>query len=261
MSPHPILEVCCGSLGSAEAAVEGGACRIELCAALSLDGLTPSIGLVRELRRRFPDLLIHVLIRPREGDFVYSEAELQVMEADIRAAIDAGASAIVSGALTAESTVDEDATARLVCAAAGLPFTFHRAFDSVRDPFSALRQLHALGVRRILTSGGAPTAEVGIPVLRRLVEQAATLSSSPSNSSPSSSSPTISSPLNSSPSSSSPLTILPGGGVNRHNAARILRETGATEIHGSCSITLPSGLRQTSADEVRAVLCHHEDML
>ncbi|MBR1682839.1 MAG: copper homeostasis protein CutC [Bacteroidaceae bacterium] len=241
MSPHPILEVCCGSLGSAEAAVEGGACRIELCAALSLDGLTPSIGLVRELRRRFPDLLIHVLIRPREGDFVYSEAELQVMEADIRAAIDAGASAIVSGALTAESTVDEDATARLVRAAAGLPFTFHRAFDSVRDPFSALRQLHALGVRRILTSGGAPTAEVGIPVLRRLVEQVATLNSSPHN--------------------SSPLTILPGGGVNRHNAARILRETGATEIHGSCSITLPSGLRQTSADEVRAVLCHHEDML
>ena len=93
------LEVCCGSLDSVIAAVEGGAERIELCSALSLDGLTPSIGLVREVRSLYPDLKIHVLIRPREGDFVYSEAEVRVMERDIRAAINAGATAIVSGAL------------------------------------------------------------------------------------------------------------------------------------------------------------------
>ncbi|MBO4905695.1 MAG: copper homeostasis protein CutC [Bacteroidaceae bacterium] len=223
MSNQPVLEVCCGSLASALAAVEGGASRIELCSALSLDGLTPSIGLVRELRRLFPDLLIHVLIRHREGDFVYTEAELRVMECDIHAAAEAGASAIVSGALTPEGNIDLPATARLIRAAAGLPFTFHRAFDLVPDQFQALRQLHSLGVCRILTSGGAATAEAGIPNLRRLVSQAA-------------------------------VTILPGGGVTRHNVAQILNATGASEIHGSCSVTLPNGQRQTSAEEVRAVL-------
>lgn len=218
-----VLEVCCGSLASALAAVEGGAERIELCSALCLDGLTPSVGTIRALRRRFPDLRIHVLIRPREGDFVYSEDELRVMEQDISLAVDAGATAIVSGALTAEGNLDTTATARLIEASAGLPFTFHRAFDLIQDQASALRQLQRMGVTRVLTSGGAATAEAGIPALRRLVQQGG-------------------------------VTILPGGGVNRHNAQRIVQETGATEIHGSCSITLANGLRQTSAEEVQAVL-------
>ena len=216
------LEVCCGSLASALAAVEGGAERIELCSALSLDGLTPSIGLLRELRSLFPHLRIHVLIRPREGDFVYSEAEIRVMERDIHEAVAAGATAIVSGALTPENTIDIATTARLVHAAEGLPFTFHRAFDSVADPFAAHEQLRSLGIARILTSGCAPTAEAGIPLLRQLVQRG--------------------------------ICILPGCGVNSSNAKYILKETGATEIHGSCSMTLPNGLRQTSADEVRAIL-------
>lgn len=223
----PLLEVCCGSLNSALAAVAGGATRIELCSALSLDGLTPSIGLIRELRRLYPDLLIHVLIRPREGDFVYSDAEVRVMEQDIREAVAAGASAIVSGALTPEGDIDIKTTVRLVLAAEDLPFTFHRAFDLIADKPSALRQLAAMGVRRILTSGGAPTAEVGIPQIRSLVQLAQKVGG---------------------------LSILPGGGVTSSNAHRILAETGATEIHGSCSRLLPNGLRQTSADEVRAVL-------
>ena len=126
------LEVCCGSLTSALAAIEGGAQRIELCSALSLDGLTPSIGLLCELRSLFPHLRIHVLIRPREGGFVYSEAEIRVMERDIHEAVAAGATAIVSGALNTENTIDIATTARLVRATEGLPFTFHRAFDSVR---------------------------------------------------------------------------------------------------------------------------------
>ncbi len=216
------LEVCCGSLTSALAAIEGGAQRIELCSALSLDGLTPSIGLLCELRSLFPHLRIHVLIRPREGGFVYSEAEIRVMERDIHEAVAAGATAIVSGALNTENTIDIATTARLVRAAEGLPFTFHRAFDSVADPFAALGQLRSLGITRILTSGCAPTAEAGIPLLRKLTKQG--------------------------------VVILPGGGVNSANATRILKETGATEIHGSCSMTLSNGLRQTSADEVRAIL-------
>ena len=221
----PILEVCCGSLYSAAKAVAGGAERIEFCSALSLDGLTPSMGALRLLRAQYPALRIHVLIRQREGDFVYSEVEVQAMEADIREAVKAGASAIVAGALTADGEIDLAVTRRLVEASGGCPFTFHRAFDAVRDQDEALEHLVSIGVVRVLTSGGAATAEAGIPRLRRLVEQAA-----------------------------SRITILAGGGVTHHNARRIIHETGTTEVHGSCSEMLATGLRETSAEEVRAVL-------
>lgn len=226
------LEVCCGTLGSALAAVEGGATRIELCSALSLDGLTPSVGMIRELRSLFPQLLIHVLIRPREGNFVYTEAEVRVMERDIREAVSAGASAIVGGALTADGDLDVATTTRLLHAAEGLPFTFHRAFDLLKDKATVLEVLRSMGVCRILTSGGASTAEAGIPVLRHLVLQA----------------------TSSATATGQPLCILPGGGVNSSNARRILKETGATEIHGSCSVTDADGVRRTSAAEVKAVL-------
>lgn len=223
---HPVLEVCCGSLDCAVTAAEAGAERIELCTSLELDGLTPPIDWVDTLRRHYPQLLIHVLIRPCAGNFVYTGAEVATMLRDIHLAADAGASAIVSGALTVTNEVEADITAQLVEAAGALPFTFHRAFDLLRDPFSALPLLHRLGVRRVLTSGGAPTAEEGIPVLRRLVRQSALF----------------------------PLTIMPGGGVNHNNVRHIIDETEATEIHGSCSITSPDGRRQTSAEEVRAVI-------
>ena len=207
-----ILEVCCGSWQSAVAAVEGGAERIELCQALSLDGLTPSLGLLQRLRERFPDLRIHVLIRAREGNFVYDEDEISIMEEDIRAAVKAGASAIVCGALTADGEIDTTAMRRWIAAANGLPITFHRAFDMVKDPQRALEQLIDLGVKRVLTTGGllpdgtvARTAEEGIPALQALVEQAA-----------------------------GRIIIMPGCGVNSLNARRIIEETGAREIHGSC---------------------------
>lgn len=247
------LEVCCGSLASAVAAVEGGARRIELCSALSLDGLTPSIGLIRELRHIYPDLLIHVLIRPREGDFVYTEAEVRVMERDIHEAVAAGASAIVSGALTPDGDIDVKTTLRLLLASEDLPFTFHRAFDQVRFPSLSLRQLEAIGVRRILTSGGAPTAEAGIPQLRALVQLATTIGAQ-TTPLPGGSSEDAAGCPGLKNYSREHLSILPGGGVTSANAHRILAETGATEIHGSCSRLLPDGLRQTSADEVRAVL-------
>ena len=225
MANRNVLEVCCGSLQSAVNAVAGGAERIELCSALEVDGLTPSMQVLRELRQRYPALRIHVLIRSREGDFVYSEAEVAQMEQEIHEAVAAGATAIVGGALTPEGEVDVLATKRLVQAAEGLPFTFHRAFDVVKDWQAALETLRALGIQRVLTSGGAATAEEGIAVLRQLVTQAG-----------------------------DSLTILPGGGVNRRNARRIIKETGATEIHGSCSEVLPDGQRLTSAAEVAAVL-------
>ena len=225
MANRPILEVCCGSLQSAVNAVAGGAERIELCSALEVDGLTPSMEVLRELRQRFPELKIHVLIRPREGDFVYTEAEVAQMEREIHEAVAAGATAIVCGALTVDGEIDVPAMKRLVEAAEGMPFTFHRAFDVVKDQQAALETLKALGIRRVLTSGGAVTAEAGIPVLRQLVKQA-----------------------------HDDIIILPGGGVNSRNARRILTETGATEIHGSCSEVLSDGSRQTCAAEVAAVL-------
>ena len=221
----PVLEVCCGSLQSAINAVAGGAERIELCSALEVDGLTPPVEVLRELRQQFPELKIHVLIRPREGNFVYTEAEVAQMEREIHEAVAAGATAIVCGALTAEGEIDVPATKRLVEAAEGLPFTFHRAFDVVKDQVAALETLKALGIQRVLTSGGAVTAEAGISMLRQLVNQA-----------------------------HGEIIILPGGGVNSLNACRILTETGATEIHGSCSDVLPDGSRLTNADEVAAVL-------
>ncbi len=214
-----LLEVCTGSLASVEAAAEGGAERIELCAALPLDGLTPSLGTIRLVRQRWPQLRIHVLVRPREGDFVYSHAELRAMALDIEAA-KPYADGFVSGALTPEGDIDMMATEVLVRQSGDKPFTFHRAFDHCRQPLVALEQLIRLGCSRILTSGQQPTALAGIDLLRRLNDV-----------------------------SSGRIIIMPGGGVNAENARLILDQTGCSEIHGSCS----GGSGVTSADEVRAV--------
>ena len=219
MPMKTLLEVCTGSLASVEAAAEGGAERIELCAALPLDGLTPSLGTIRLVRQRWPQLRIHVLVRPREGDFVYSQAELRAMALDIEAA-KPYADGFVSGALTPEGDIDMMATEVLVRQSGDKPFTFHRAFDHCRQPLVALEQLIRLGCSRILTSGQQPTALAGIDLLRRLNDV-----------------------------SSGRIIIMPGGGVNAENARLILDQTDCSEIHGSCS----GGSGVTSADEVRAV--------
>lgn len=206
-----VMEVCCGSWRSAVKAIEDGAERIELCQALSVDGLTPSMNVLRRLRAKYPGVRIHLLIRAREGDFVYDDDEVAIMEADIREAVEAGASAIVCGALTPDNDIDTAAMQRWIAAAQGLPVTFHRAFDHVRNPQAALEQLIELGVARVLTTGGrmpdgtiATTAEEGIQALRALVEQAA-----------------------------GRIIIMPGCGVNNDNARRIIEETGARELHGT----------------------------
>lgn len=210
---------------SVAAASEGGARRIELCSALSLDGLTPSMGMIRMVRERFPELTLHVLVRPREGNFVYNELEVQTMERDIRACREAGADSVVVGALTADGDIDMPAMRRLMAAADGLPATFHRAFDVCRCPEEALEQIVALGCRRILTSGQQPTAEQGIPLLQRLNRQAA-----------------------------GRIILMPGGGVNADNAPRILQATGCQEIHASASAVYPDGLKDTDAGKVAVIL-------
>lgn len=212
------LEVCCGDLQSVRAAIEGGAHRVELCEALELDGLTPSEAMMESaIGMGIP---VQVLIRVREGDFVYNKDEIYKMRNDIRLARKLGAAGVVIGALMPDGSIDEEAIRCMMDEAEGLSVTFHRAFDVCRKPEEALEKIISIGCHRLLTSGQATTAEQGIPMLKKLVEQA-----------------------------DGRIIIMPGAGVNPQNASRILEETGALEIHGS--------LRRnghTSAELVRATL-------
>jgi copper homeostasis protein len=158
--------------GSAIEAGQGGADRVELCADLSVGGVTPAPGEVAEACRLLA-IPVHVLIRPRGGDFVYSADELALMEQDIEVARAHGAAGVVVGANRADGTIDAPALARLVARARPLSVTYHKAFDVLRDPVEALRELSRLGVDRVLTSGQAATARAGLPVLADLVRQGA----------------------------------------------------------------------------------------
>lgn len=149
-----ILEVCVGSVASAIAARDGGAVRVELCSALEVGGVTPSMGLMREVRA-IEGLKLHILIRPRGGDFLYDDAEVACMEQDIIAARECGADGVVIGALTADGDIDVSVCRRLVEAAGNMSITFHRAFDMCREPMQALDDIIALGCNRLLTSGRA----------------------------------------------------------------------------------------------------------
>ena len=238
-----ILEICAGSVESAIAARDGGAKRIELCAALEVGGVTPSAGVIAEARK-VDGLVLNVIIRPRGGDFLYNEYEVACMEEDIRTCKRLGADGVVIGALTAEGDIDKAVCKRLIEAADGMSVTFHRAFDMCRNPHEALEELISLGCDRVLTSGQAPTAEAGIPLLKQLVEQAV-----------------------------GRIIIMPGCGVNSKNAAMILQATEATEIHASARKSVGSGMvfrhsgvsmgnpdcdeyarKETDVNEVRAIV-------
>ena len=208
-----ILEICAGSVESAIAARDGGAQRIELCAALEVGGVTPSAGLIAEARK-IDGLTLNVIIRPRGGDFLYNEYETACMEQDIRTCKQLGVDGVVIGALTADGDIDTVLCKRLIAAAKGMSITFHRAFDMCRDPKKALEELIAMGCDRVLTSGQAATAEAGIPLLKELVQQAGRR-----------------------------IIIMPGCGVNSNNAAAILSATGATEIHASARKSVGSGMK------------------
>ena len=246
-----LLEVCCGCLESVEAAVAGGARRIELCTDLDLDGLTPPIGWIREVKARYPSLTVHVLIRPRAGGFVYACVDENTMVRQVEEVLETGADGIVTGGLTPEGDIDIPLMEKLLrvvdewnlarelagsdlCHAANdshffpgpqrrVSTTFHRAFDVCRRPFDALEQIINLGFDRILTSGQAPTALEGVDLLRQLHERA-----------------------------SGRIGILPGGGVTPENAAQILSLSGCTEIHASASETI-DGKRVTSAAKVTLI--------
>lgn len=196
-----LVEACVDSVESAQAAERGGARRVELCANLLEGGTTPSTATIELCRERL-EIPVFVIIRPRGGDFLYSDTEIEVMRRDIAGAARAGAAGVVVGVLRRDGSVDAERMRPLVEAARPLAVTFHRAFDVTRDADEALDALLALGVDRVLTSGRAVTAEAGIPVIARLVERSA-----------------------------GRLVVLAGGGVREHNVERIVRETGVREVH------------------------------
>jgi copper homeostasis protein len=166
------LEICVETLQACQAAQQGGADRIELCAALSEGGVTPGAGFLREALASV-DLPIHVLVRPRSGDFFYTDAEFRMICTDIDTAIHAGAAGIVVGMLTPDRRVDRVRMSEVMRRAAGKSVTFHRAFDQAADIPASLEVLIDLGCSRILTSGGKPTVTEGRESLARLAEQAA----------------------------------------------------------------------------------------
>ncbi len=208
----PILEICANSVESCIAARQGGAYRVELCAGIPEGGTTPSYGEMVVARRAI-DIKLNVIIRPRGGDFLYSDDELAAMALDIQAARTAGADGVVFGCLAADGSVDLERNARLVHEAEGLSKTFHRAFDVCRDPFEALEQIIKLGFDRILTSGQQATAPEGAALIAQLVERAA-----------------------------GRIVIMPGCGVNESNIAALAAKTHAYEYHMSARHRLASGM-------------------
>lgn len=167
----PLLEICVADVSSLQQAVTGGARRVEVCTALGEGGLTPSLALV-ERALTYDGLEVRVLIRCRCGDFIYSPAEVDVMVRDIEAFREIGAHGVVIGALREDGNLDVDALLAMTNAAGTLKRTFHRAIDLAADPLSALNQIIDMRFDSVLTSGHAPSAQEGLPMLRRMVKAA-----------------------------------------------------------------------------------------
>lgn len=212
MGKRITLEMCIDSVESAIAAQQGGADRVELCDNLMEGGTTPSAGTIA-LARRHIDIGLNVIIRPRGGDFCYSDVEFDVMKYDIETARQLGANGVVIGLLTPDGAVDVERSRVLIDLARPLSVTFHRAFDVSRDPFEALESLIALGVDRVLTTGQEGTLLEGLDLVADLVRRAGDR------------------------------IIIMGGGVTERTAARIVAQTGLTELHTLYTVSVDSAMR------------------
>ncbi len=173
-----LVEICANSLQSALNAEKGGADRIELCSELAVGGITPSYGLLKSVKEHI-SIPVHVLIRPRSGNFTYSDLEFEIMKKDIALCMDLGFEGIVAGVLHSDFTLDMERTQSLIEASNGLHFTFHRAFDWVANPLNTLEKLEDMGVQTLLSSGQQKSALAGIDLLTRLNEQASTCTIQP----------------------------------------------------------------------------------
>lgn len=206
-----ITEICVDSVESAVAAQMGGAHRVELCDNLMEGGTTPSAGSI-EIARSLLDIKLHVIIRPRGGDFLYSETEFEIMKRDIGAAKSLGVDGVVVGILDANGDVDTTRIAELVKLARPMSVTFHRAFDVCREPFKALNELAGVGIDRILTSGQEATAVEGVDLISELVKHA-----------------------------DDRISIMACGNLNERNINRVVVATGVKEVHFT-------GFRETGSE-------------
>ena len=224
-----LVEACIDSLDSAIAAEQGGAGRLELCAALHDGGTTPSAGTIACVAERVA-IPVVVLVRPRGGSFVHADDEIQVMLRDVQAAVAHGAAGIAVGVLQPDGTIDVSNMSRLVDAAGAVPVTFHRAFDRTANLFESLDTLAELGVQRVLTSGCAKTALDGRDMLAGLVTQAA-----------------------------GRVAIMAGGGVREENVAGIVEASGVAEVHVRPTRALRTAIQTASAFSLRKPLPADED--
>ena len=212
------LELCLESVESAIAGERAGVQRVELCADLLEGGTTPSAGTLHAARERL-SLAINVMIRPRGGDFLYTDAEFAAMRHDIQTAKELGADGVVFGLLRADGSVDVERTRQLVEFAAPLPVTFHRAIDVSRDLLEALEDVIATGAARVLTSGGRPSVIEGIDMIASMVKAA-----------------------------NGRILIMPGCGIRASNVLTVLEKTGVREIHMSLEAEESSGMQYRKAE-------------
>ena len=207
------IEVCCGSLYEVREAQAGGAVRVELCGAIACGGVTPSYGVLHQVAEADVDIDVNVLIRPREGSFLYNADEVDAMCRDIALCRELGFHGVVIGALTADGDVDVEACRKMMAAAGDMSVTFHRAFDVCRNPQKALEDIISLGCHRLLSSGQETSAEQGAGLLAELVEQAA-----------------------------GRIIVMPGAGIRPTNIALIEQKTGAAEFHSTARVTKSDGM-------------------
>ncbi|MFK4810084.1 copper homeostasis protein CutC [Devosia sp. ZW T5_3] len=213
MPRHPFkIEICVEGIDGLVAAQQAGADRVELCASLLEGGLTPSLGVVREALR-VGTIPFHVIIRPRGGDFLYSELEFASMIEDVKAMRDLGVVGVVIGCLTAGGEIDEARTKALVDAARPMKVTCHRAFDMTRDYRAAIEALVRAGVDRVLTSGQRDTAVEGIDILKDTAAIA-----------------------------DGRIVVMACGALDQGNIAQVRRATGVDEMHFAALKTLKSGM-------------------
>lgn len=204
------LEICVDSVESAIAAARGGAQRVELCSDLAEGGITPSAGLIAQVRRRIT-IDLFVMIRPRGGDFCYTDQEFDVMQEDIRHASALGADGLIFGLLDEQAQVDVPRTRKLVDLARPLPVTFHRAIDMTPDPPAAICAVIETGARRVLTSGGAPKVARGLSAVARMVEVAR-----------------------------DHIAVMAGGGITPETIQDVADATGVTQFHAALRTAVPS---------------------